>query len=92
MEKDHRQVAGPHFFIPALLVALVARFIGLYLETKGGLFLAWSRGRRQRIEGQRTESIQAWSENEGLVILAFLRGLEPTIIMFGALLLALADE
>jgi hypothetical protein len=89
MERILDKLLDPSIWIVGLLVGMAARFIGQYLETRWGVFLSWSRARREQLRLERESIVKAWSQDQGLVTLTLLRALESMVAMFAILLVDL---
>jgi uncharacterized membrane protein YeaQ/YmgE (transglycosylase-associated protein family) len=71
--------------IIGIIGSVVAGFTKDYLERKFGILILRSKKKKEDARLARKEAIEAWSQNEGLVTIVFLKALITAIIVVALL-------
>jgi len=84
MENIYKYLRDPGWWFSAFVIAVVASVIAGfakdYLERRFGVFLNWSRSRREERRQERARLIAAWSANETLLAVVLLQTLFAMVI------------
>ena len=91
MDAIANHLRDPGWWFTAVIVGIaggvVAGFVKELLEKQFGIFLANSKAKRERAKLARKQSVEAWSQSEGLVLLVMVRALGTTLLIFISMLL-----
>ena len=89
MDAIANHLRDPGWWFTAVIIGIigsvVAGFTKDYLERKFGILILRSKKKKEDARLARKEAIEAWSQNEGLVTIVFLKALITAIIVVALL-------